>query len=289
MVEDEPVPPEPSEGDSRHTVPFRPEPLQVLKYVDDVNVINETVNFDMVAVDGVEVKDKHAIRTQNLFRLVTFQAESKGMKVHVGKTQSMCIAETKAYIPRAHFYDLDGYKISTTSSMKILGLHFSSDPDMSLQVEDIRRKYLARIWTLRHLGHRGFEELDLVKVYRSVILPVHDYCSCVFNSSLTLTQAAVLERLQAQSIKSIYGYQRSYADLLQFTGLDDLKTRQDKRDLKFARKCLALDRYKTWFPLNPIGRATRNPLPYREFLCRTKRLYNSPVSAMRRLLLNGKT
>ena len=88
------------------------------------------------------------------------------MKVHAGKTQLMCIAETKSYVPRAHFFDLDGNNIVTKSSMKILGFHFSSDPDMALQVKDIRRKYLARIWTLRHLGHRGFEEQELVKVYR---------------------------------------------------------------------------------------------------------------------------
>lgn len=96
------------------------------------------------------------------------------MKVQTGKTQLMCIAETNSYVPRAHFFDLDGDKISSSSHMKILGFHFSADPDMALQVKDIRRKYLARIWTLRHLGHRGFEEPDLVKVvYRTVILPVH--------------------------------------------------------------------------------------------------------------------
>ena len=124
--------------------------------------------------------------------------------------------------------------------------------ETALQVKDIRRKYLARIWTLRHLGHRGFEEQELVKVYRSVILPVHDYCS-----SLTLTQATVLERLQAQSLKLIYGYHHSYASLRQMTGLDTLQERRDKRDLKFAQKCLASDRYKAWFSLNPIERITR--------------------------------
>ena len=283
---DSPVPPEPIERDRRHTVPFSTEPIQVLKYVDD-NVINEKINFDTVAPDGAAVKDKHAVRTQNLFRRVTFQAEGNGMRVHAGKTQMMCIAETKSYVPRAHFFDLDGNKISTSSHMKILGFHFSADPDMALQVRDIRRKYLARIWTLRHLGHRGFGEPDLVKVYRTVILPVHDYCSCVFNSSLTQSQASVLERLQAQSLKSIYGYQHSYAALRQMTGLDTLQERRDKRDLKFAQKCLTSDRYRAWFPLNPIERVTRQPLQYKEFRCRTKRLYNLPIFNMRRRL-NGK-
>ena len=128
---DSPVPPEPTERDSRHTVPFLTKPIQVLKYVGD-NVVNEKIYFDTVTVDGAAVKDKHAVRTQNLFRRITFQAESNGMKVHAGKTQLMCISETKSYVPRAHFYDPDGNKISTTSSMKILGFHFSSDPDIAL-------------------------------------------------------------------------------------------------------------------------------------------------------------
>ena len=280
------VQPEPTERDARHTTPFKTVPLQVLKYVDD-NVINEKLNFDTVARDGAEVKDKLAVRTQNLFRRVTHQAESNGMKVHSGKTMTMCIAETKPYVPRSHFFDIEGNKICTTDKMKVLGFWFSSDADMAEQVKDIRRKYLMRIWTLRHLGHRGFNEPDLVRVYKSVILPVHDYCSCVYNSSLTQTQSNVLERLQAQSLKAIGGYQHSYSSLLESTGLVTLQSRRDDRDLKFAKKCVQSSRYKPWFPLNPIQRVTRQPLPYQEFVCRTNRLYNSPIFNMRRRL-NGK-
>ena len=77
---DAPVELKPTARDNRHKTPFCPEPLQVLKYVDG-NVINEKVNFDTVRVDEAAVKDKHAVRTQNLFRRVTFQAEGNGMKV----------------------------------------------------------------------------------------------------------------------------------------------------------------------------------------------------------------
>ena len=171
--------------------------------------------------------------------------------------------------------------------MKILGFWFSQDSDMAEQVRLIRKKFLARIWTLRHLGYKGFDEQDLIRVYRSVILPVHDYCWCVFNSSLTLTQASVLQRLQAKSLKAICGYQHSYATLLESTGLVTLQKRRDNRDLKFAKKCLESDKYKAWFPLNPIQRITRQPLPYKEFRCSTSHLYNSPIFNIQRRL-NGK-
>ena len=282
----EPVAPEPTARDARHTFPFKSLPIQVSKYVDDC-VQNEKVNFDTVLIDGAEVKDKLAVRSSNLFRKISFAAGSIGMVVHSGKTQILCIAETKNYVSRAHFFDMEGNRIESQSSMKILGFVFSSDPDMGAQVEEIKRKFRARIWTLRHLGHVGFSKADLLKVYRSVILPVHDYCSCVFNSSLTITQSQALERLQAQSLKAIYGYEHSYRALLEMTGLTTLQERRDKRDLKFAQKCSQNDRYKSWFPLNPIARCTRQPLVYQEKRARTQRLYKSPLFNLRRRL-NGK-
>ena len=283
---DQPVPPEPTSRDSRHTIPFQRVPMGVSKYVDDI-IQNEKLNFDTVTVDGAAVKDKLAVRSGNLFNRISYQATAIGMLVHTGKTQLLCIAETKNYVPRAHFFDMQGNKVETQSNMKVLGFLFSSDADMNAQVEDIKRKFRARIWSLRHLGHVGFSESDLLKVYKSVILPVHDYCSCVYNSSLTQTQSNALERLQAQSLKAIYGYEHSYRSLLEKTGLTTLQARRDARDLKFAEKCVKNDKFKPWFPLNPIARTTRQPLMYKEAHARTQRLYRSPVFNMRRRL-NGK-
>ena len=90
--------PEPTARDSRHATAFKTKPLQVLKYIED-NVINEKANFDTSPRDGADVKDKHVVRTQSLFCRVTFQVESNVMKVHSGKTTSMCMSETKPYVP----------------------------------------------------------------------------------------------------------------------------------------------------------------------------------------------
>ena len=280
------VPPEPTQRDYRHLTPWETELLEVIKYVDD-NVILEKCNFDTVLTNQYSVRDKHAIRTQNLFARIVTLAERCGMKVNYAKTKAMVISEIKGYLPSAHFYDNQGSRVDSSDEMKILGFHFSSSPDMSAQVTAIKKKFRARIWILRHLGHRGFSKEDLLKVYRSVILPVHDYCSCVYNSTLTITQASALERLQAQALKSIYGYELSYSSLLEVSGLEKLQARRDNRCRKFASKCLENDRFREWFPLNTIARPTRGRLNYVETFARTKRLYNSPIFHMRRLL-NGK-
>ena len=161
------------------------------------------------------------------------------MKVNGAKTKLLLIYELKNYIPKAFLLDGEGNTITSGNEMKVLGFNFSSDPDMSAQVRAIKSKFRARTWILRHLQHRGFSKANLVKVYRCVILPIHDYCSCVYNSSLTLTQAGALERLQAQALKSIFGYEHSYNSLLQRTGLKRLQERRDERSEKFARKCQA--------------------------------------------------
>ena len=95
-----------------------------------------------------------------------------------------------------------------------MNILFSSDPGMDAQVADIRRKFTSRIWALRHLGRLGMSQSDLPTVYKSTILPMHDYCSTVYNSSLTLTQSGQLERLQAMALRAIYSFDHSYCSLL---------------------------------------------------------------------------
>ena len=64
------------------------------------------------------------------------------------------------------------------------------------------------------------------------------------------------------------------------SGLQTLQQRCYDRDLKFARKCSTDSHFKTWFPLNPVERRTRNPLLYKETRARTQRLFNSPIHHM---------
>ena len=286
LPDDAPVLPPLTGRDHKHLAPFRELLLEVQKYVDD-NIIHECINFDKIPTDGYTFRRFHATRTQNLFRRILAAAAACGMKVNSAKTTTMCIAEVKSYVPDAFFFDPDGIEIKTSSSMKILGFQFSNSPDMSAQVEEIKRKFRARMWALRHLGHRGMSAQDLVKVYKSVLLPCHDYCSVVYHSSLTATQAHSLERLQAQALKCIFGYQYSYRALLELSGLTSLEQRREERCNRFARKAAANPRYSGWFPEVPEGgRTLRRTNKYQEFRAKTTRLMNSPLYDLRRRLNN---
>ena len=257
--------------------------LRVLKYVDD-NLIHEKICLDGLVIDENGMKVARAIRTQNLFRQISRVARNMGMKVNSAKTLLMCISDSRTYKAGAFFEDEDGIRIDSTDHMKILGVHFSSRPDVSAQVDAVCKRVRSRIWMLRHLHHNGFNQTELLAVYRSCILPVLDYCSNVYNSSLTLSQSIVLERLQAKALKAIYGYDPSYRELVELSGLTTLRARREARELSFATKCANSARFSRWFPLVQRNRDTRSPDQYVEEFARCSRCYNSPLFSMRRKL-----
>ena len=256
--------------------------LEVLKYVDD-NIIIEKIYLDNLVIDADGRKVGHAARSQNLFRQIVRIAELKGMKVNALKTLLMCISDSRTYEAGAFIVDPEGVTIESSKAMKILGLHFTSKPDVSAQVDAICQKFRSRVWYLRHLHRNGFSQHELLRVYKSTILPCHDYCSSVFNSSLTLSQSIKLKRLQAKALKAIYGYEPSYRELMERAELPTPRARQDERELRFARKCATSSRFAKWFPLKPPG-ITRGSGPYVEEFARCCRCYNSPIYSMCRKL-----
>ena len=164
-----------------------------------------------------------------------------------------------------------------------MGFHFSERPTVAAQADSICRKFRSRVWYLRHLHHNGFITDELLKVYKTTILPCHDYCSNVYNSSLTLSQSIVLERLQAKALKAIYGYEPLYRELMEKGNLPTLRARREERELKFAMKCAGSERFLGWFPGQPTD-STRSRNVYREEFARSCRCYNSPMYSMRRRL-----
>lgn len=76
---------------------------------------------------------------------------------------------------------------------------------MGAQVEPKRKNIRGRHWVLRHLKSFGLTERELVKMYKAVIRPVAVYCSVVYHSALTEEQDKIIERIQSQALKCIYG------------------------------------------------------------------------------------
>ena len=205
---------------------WKPKKVRKFKYVDDGMIVTK-VNMDSgvvsLAAGSKPVRDKHDLIGQNMFRRVVSKAESRGMLVNNKKTKILCVSDALNYLPQAHIIDSDGNRLESSDKMKILGFHMNSKPTVHAHVAALQARIRERVWILRHLGHSGFKQDELVTVYKSVIRPIMDYCCPVYHSMLTGEQDQKLERLQAQALKSIFGYKMSYAEMRERAGITTLR------------------------------------------------------------------
>ena len=72
-------------------------------------------------------------------------------------------------------------------------------------MEALRKRFRRQYWVLFHLRKAGFTNKELAKVYRTILLPIVDYCAAVYHPMLNDEQDQIIERLQSQALKCIYG------------------------------------------------------------------------------------
>ena len=101
---------------------------------------------------------------------------------------------------------------------------------------------------------------------------------------LTQYQNNRLENIQKTCLRSIYGYNKPYEELLQEADLDTLDKRRENALRKFAAKSLTNKQFEHWFPLNQNRASQRQSKMYQEKFAKGDRLYNSPLFEMRRIL-----
>ena len=108
-------------------------------------------------------------------------------------------------------------------------------------------------------------------VYRTVIRPILDYCAVIYHLVLTDEQDQMVERLQAQALKSIYGYKESYSKMREMAEVTTHRARRIKLCDDFAKKAAVNPRFESWFPVR-TRRVSRHGEQYKEFNDRTDRL-----------------
>ena len=97
--------------------------------------------------------------------------------------------------------------------------------------------------------------------------------AAVYHPMLNDEQDQILERLQAQALRCIYGPYATYATMREKAEVTTL----------IAVKCINSSRFKHWFPLRVSGRSgNRGGDKYLEKYARCDRLKNSPLFDMRR-------
>lgn len=180
-----------------------------------------------------------------------------GMVVNAQKTNLICISDALSHRPATFIEDSDGKKIECVKEMRVLGFHFSDRPTVSQHLDKTMKKMRMRYWFLTNLRAIGFTDEELVKVYRTNIMPLADYCAPAYHLLMTDEQDQLMERTQIGALRRIFGYGKSARKLRQEAGIDTLRDRRISLTDKFAHKCLGNKRFATWFPKKTNRRSSR--------------------------------
>ena len=229
--------------------------------------------------------DVRATKSEKFYRTVENNASSIGMSVHAKKTQLLCISPSLHSVVNSYI-KINGELISDQHELKILGFFFGRKPDVSHQIDSLSLKFRRRVWILRHLKKANIPPTDLVKLYKSLVLPVLDHTSVVYHSMLNHHQITELENLQKLALKIIYGVTGvSYVSLLERSSLPSLAERRLTMVDKFITKTVNNPKYRSWFPHRILStHDLRSEKIYEEKHARTSRLYKSPLYFYRRRL-----
>ena len=179
----------------------------------------------------------------------------------------------------------DGSALKSEETLKLLGFIFNSRANCNDQVTNLIRKASCRAFLLSKFS-KFMSGDDLKKLYFSLVRSILEYSAVTIHSQISKYQSNRLEKIQKQCLRIMYGYGKTYSELLQISGLQPLSERRTVQFEKFALNAVKNPVYEAWFPLNRGRSGTRNRKIYQEKMATTDRLYNSPVYAMRRLL-NG--
>ena len=132
--------------------------------------------------------------------------------------------------------------------------------------------------------------LDLLDLYKKHVRSILEYAAPVWHSSLKGEDRLKLERVQKSALHIILGERyQSYTSALKMTGTKTLFERRRLLCLKFARKSLKSNKFKTWFKPNTNDTATRQvQSKFCEVYSRLDRFEKSPISYLTQLLNNDK-
>ena len=210
------------------------------------------------------------------------------MLINKSKTQILTISNS-SYDCNSYLLDEKSDRIHSGDELKMLGFFFSNKPTVQIQIDKLIRKASKRIFVLLNYKKNGVGVDKLKVIYMATIRSVVEHSSNTYHSQLNKGQENQIERLQKRALKIVYGYNLSYEQLLERSGLETMKKRRERLFEKFARKTSKNLKYSHWFPLKGNTRDTRKTRPYIEERASGDRLYRSPIFAMRRLLNSGET
>ena len=261
--------------------------LKVKVYIDDMNNVEKVCHTNAISSTTCAKRRvlAHAQHSEENFKAVKKRAEEIGMSLNDEKTQLLCVTGNTDSTISTYIRTDQTKEIASSESLKLLGFWFGKRPTAEVHVEKISAKFRKRLWALRHLSASGMSSEDLKKIYLSTIRPVLNFVAPTYHPLLNMQQCNQLEALQKRAAKIIYGFSRSYSEIISSGDLETLESRRETLCLSFAKKTSSNPLFKDWFPERAhSGHDTRHPEKYLVIKSRTERMKRNPVNYMRTIL-----
>ena len=188
------------------------------------------------------------------------------------------------FIPRLNFPG--GEPLKVIYETKLLGVTISSDLTFSAHVEEITRKATKNMWLLLRFRDMGASRYQLLTLWQQKGRSLLEFASPVFFSRLTQEQSKAIENVQRKAFSIILGSTfKNYEMALITLKQEKLSDRRIAAAIKFGEKCVKNPKHSDMFPKNQPGRNLRaQRMPYKEYFCRTERMYKSSIPTITRLL-----
>ena len=171
---------------------------------------------------------------------------------------------------------------------KILGIFLSEDMKWSAHVNYMLCRANKKIWTLRKLKILKLDAELLTDFYCKEVRSILEFGVAVWNSGLTRHMSDELERVQKVCVNIILSDvpdNLSYEVSCTLLNLEPLLFRRQNLCVRFIQRASKGPQHKDLFLKNTNNFNTRySKHSYREFKCRSKRFFNSPLCYLTRLL-----
>ena len=126
--------------------------------------------------------------------------------------------------------------LAFVSTAKVLGVWIQNDLRWDIQVDYMSKNANKRLLMLRSLKRFGFNQSELVTVYKGYIRQLLEYSDVMWHSSLTSNQTYQLERVQKRALRIILRLDYvSYENALYLCDVDRLSAQRVQHSLKFAQ------------------------------------------------------
>ena len=175
---------------------------------------------------------------QNDLATLHWWSENNALQLNPQKCQVMCISRRKNKPSPEYF--VSNTKLSTATSLHLLGVQISSDLTWNEQVSSVTKKCNKLLGFLRTVVGNQNQNI-LFTLYRSLVLPIIDSCSPVW-FVYRKNHINNLETIQRRATRFILGQKRgdhSYGERLKQLNLMDLNNRRKYLSTCFACSCIS--------------------------------------------------